>query len=206
LTNGWDRHLREKAAKKFNIDFEEMNNRHALTFDTYEIGKISLDEYLNRIVFYQPRPFSLNEFKEFMFTQSHSYPEMVQLIMNLKQQYSLRVVVVSNEGRELSVDRIQRFRMKEYVDVFVCSGFVGLRKPDVDIYRLAWDLAQVEPKEVIYIDDRPLLAEIGRQLGMQVIQHITFEQTQAVLKDFLSVKPTGRTNGYVRASSDIIRQ
>ena len=67
LSNGWDHQLREKAAKKFGLDFMEMNQRHALTFDTYEIGKITLDEYLNRVVFYVSRSFSHEDFKEFMF-------------------------------------------------------------------------------------------------------------------------------------------
>ena len=188
LTNGWDRHMREKVAQKFHLDYEEMNSRHALTFDTYEIGKISLDEYLNRVVFYQPRSFSLEEFKECMFAQSQPYPEMIQLIRDAKVRYSLRIVVVSNEGRELMIQRINRFRLKEFVDIFVCSCFVGLRKPDEEIYRVAWDVAQVEPKEVIYIDDRTMLVEIGNKLGMKSIQHKTLEQTRSLLKDILPLQ------------------
>jgi putative hydrolase of the HAD superfamily len=189
LTNGWDHHMREKAAQKFLLNYEDMNSRHALTFDTYEIGKITLDEYLKRVVFYQSRSFSLDEFKEFMFTQSQSYPEMIQLLRDIKSRYSLKTVVVSNEGRELMEQRIQRFRLKEFIDFFICSGFVGLRKPDEEIYRIALDSAQVDPKEVIYIDDRSMLVEIGNQLGLQSIQHISFEQTKNLLENFLSDIP-----------------
>jgi putative hydrolase of the HAD superfamily len=53
LTNGWDRRLRREAAEKFGLDHEEMNERHHLTFDTYEEGKLSLEEYLTRVVFYE---------------------------------------------------------------------------------------------------------------------------------------------------------
>src|SRR6266516_2408383 len=74
LTNGWGRNSRARAADKFGLDYGEMNERHHLTFDTYEEGKLSLDEYLNRVVFYEPRPFSQDEFKEFMFAQSRPYP------------------------------------------------------------------------------------------------------------------------------------
>jgi len=185
LTNGWDHHMRERVAQKFHLDYEEMNSRHALTFDTYEIGKISLDEYLNRVVFYQPRSFSLEEFKECMYGQSQAYPEMIQMIKDLKAHHSLRIVVVSNEGRELMIQRINRFRLKEFVDIFVCSCFVGLRKPDEEIYRIAFDVAQVDPKEVIYIDDRPMLVEIGNKLGMKSIQHKALEQTKLSLKNIL---------------------
>lgn len=206
LTNGWDHHMRESVAQKFNLNYEEMNSRHALTFDTYEIGKITLDEYLNRIVFYQPRSFSLEAFKECMFSQSQPYPKMIKLIRDIKERYSLRIVSVNNEGRELMIHRINKFHLKEFIDFFVSSGFVGLRKPDEQIYRMALEMAQVDPKEVIYIDDRPMLTEIGQKLGMQSIQHKTFEQTETLLKKMLLNTPAGRINGYVGASTDTFRQ
>lgn len=184
LSNGWDHQLRMKAAEDFHLDFAEMNKRHSLTFDTYEIGKISLDTYLDRVVFYTSRPFTHAEFKEFMFNQSHSYPEMHNLILELKKWHSIRVVAVTNEGKELMEDRIKKFHLKDMIDLFICSGFVGLRKPDIAIYRLALDIAQVKPQEVVYIDDRPMLAEIGSQIGMQAIHHTSFEQTQKLLNDF----------------------
>lgn len=201
LTNGWDRSMRERAAQKFNLDLIDLNQRHALTFDTYEIGKITLDVYLDRSVFYIPRNFSRDEFKEFMFSQSQAYPEMIQLIRDIKKRYSLRTVAVSNEGRELMNHRIHQFQLKEFIDFFVCSGFVGLRKPDNAIYHMALEMAQVKPQEVIYIDDRPMLAEIGGQLGMKAIQHKNIQQTQNTLKDLLSVNPTGRIDDYAGTSS-----
>lgn len=186
LTNGWDHSMRERAAKLFNLDAVEMNKRHALTFDTYEIGKISLDVYLDRIVFYEPRNFTREKFKEFMFDQSQPHPKMIELFLDLKHRFDFKIVVVSNEGRELMINRINRFNLKEFVDVFICSCFVQLRKPDEEIFRLAFDIAQANPKEVIYIDDRLMLVEIGRQLGMTALQHTTFENTQQQLMDLLS--------------------
>jgi putative hydrolase of the HAD superfamily len=185
LTNGWDHHSREQAAQKFNLDLIELDKRHGLTFDTYEIGRITLDTYLDRVIFYIPRPFSREEFKEFMFAQSQPYPEMIQLIRDFKTRYSLRTVVVSNEGRELMLHRIKRFRLKEFIDFFVCSYFVGLRKPDEEFYHMALEMAQVQPQEVIYIDDRQMLAEIGRELGMQAIQHNDLQHTEDLLKQLL---------------------
>lgn len=185
LSNGWDHALREKAAQTFQLDRVEMNKRHALMFDTYEIGKISLDDYLEKVVFYQPRTFSLQEFKEFMFSQSFSFPEMIELIRTLKKEQSLRIVAVSNEGRELMENRIKKFQLKSFIDIFICSSYVGLRKPDYAIYHLALDLSQAKPEEVIYIDDRPLLAEIGRSLGLQTIQHSSVDQTRKLLYDLL---------------------
>src|SRR5689334_3321256 len=101
LTNGWGRDSRARAADKFGLDYDEMNERHHLTFDTYEEGKLSLDEYLNRVVFYKERSFSREEFKDFMYAQSQPFPEMIGLMRALKTQHGLHVAAVSNEGREL---------------------------------------------------------------------------------------------------------
>lgn len=185
LTNGWDRHMREKASYIFELNYEEMNKRHNLIFDTYEIGKISLDEYLKRVVFDQERSFSIESFKKFMFEQSQPFDEMIDFIKKIKKDWNLQIVVVSNEGRELMQNRIDQFKMKAFVDIFVVSGFVHLRKPDSDIYQLALDLAQVKPEQVIYIDDRPLLAEIGKHIGMTAIQHQNYEQTKMILDSLL---------------------
>lgn len=183
LSNGWDHHMREKAAQVFHLDYEEMNRRHALTFDTYECGKISLDTYLDRAVFYVPRNFSKEEFKTFMFTQSTEKPYMIEMIRTIKNRFGLKTVVISNEGRELMEDRINRFKMKEFIDFFICSAFVKLRKPDEEIYRLAIDMAQVKPSEAIYIDDREMLVKIGKDLGFESIQHIDYEETYQKLMD-----------------------
>ena len=112
LTNGWDRKSREAAARKFNLDLDELNDRHRMTFDTYESGKLSLDEYLQRSVFYTDRPFRLEQFRSFMYAQSIAYPEMIDLIKGLKARYGLKIAVVNNEGRELNEHRIRTFYLK----------------------------------------------------------------------------------------------
>src|SRR5215469_2457944 len=87
LTNGWDRRSREAAAKKFNLDIDELNDRHRMTFDTYEAGKLSLDEYLRRTVFCKEQSFTMDEFKTFMYDESKAYPEMIDLVKTLKTKY-----------------------------------------------------------------------------------------------------------------------
>ncbi len=134
LTDGWNRESRKNAAAKFNLDLEELEERHHLTFDTYEEGKLSLDDYLKRIIFYEKRTFTIDEFKKFMYAQSSPFPEMIKSITQLKKQYSLKVGVVSNEGRELTEYRIKEFKLDQFVDFFISSSFVHLRKPDVDIF------------------------------------------------------------------------
>jgi len=179
LTNGWDRGLRKAVAAQFEIDPDEMDERHHLTYDTYEAGKISLSVYLQRVVFYEPRNFTEDQVVDFMLSQARAFPEMIDLYQRLKAKHGFRIVVVSNEGRELTADRIQRFKLKELVDIFVVSSYVHFRKPDEDIFRLALDVAQADPAEVVYVDDRPMFAEVACRLGMREIWHRDLERTRA---------------------------
>jgi putative hydrolase of the HAD superfamily len=159
-----------------------MDERHHLTFDTYEEGKLSLDEYLNRVVFYQERPFSREEFKAFMYAQSQPFPEMIGLMRSLKKQHSLQMVAVSNEGRELTTYRVQQFKLGTFIDFFISSCFVHYRKPDADMYRIALDIAQVHPEQVVYIDDRAMFVEVAQGLGLQGIIHKDYETTQKAIE------------------------
>jgi putative hydrolase of the HAD superfamily len=170
-TNGWGRESRKAAAETFGLDLAEMDQRHHLTFDTYEAGKLSLEGYLDRIVFYEPRPFTKAKFTEFMLSRSQPYPEMLSFITRLKEKFRLRIVVVSNEARELTLHRVDSFGLKKFVDAFIFSCFVHLRKPDVDIFRLALDVSLVSPDRVLYIDDRPMFVEAAHTLGIRGIVH-----------------------------------
>ena len=180
LTNGWGSSSRKLAAEKFGLDARETESRHNLTFDTYEVGKITLDEYLQRIVFYAPRTFTMNDFREFMYAQSQPYPEMLDLVRRVKAS-GRNIVVVSNEGRELTEYRIKTFKMAEFADFFVSSCFVHFRKPDRDIFQMAIDLAQATPAESAYLDDRPMFVEVAASCGLQAIRHTDYESTKAAL-------------------------
>ena len=171
LTNGWDRKSREAAAKQFGLDLDDLNDRHRMTFDTYETGKLSLEEYLKSSVFYKERPFTMEEFRTFMFNQSVAYPGMIDLIRGLKAKYNLRIAVVNNEGRELNEHRIRTYKLGEFVDFFISSCFVHFRKPDADIWKVALDIAQVPKEEVVYIDDRPMFVQVAQGLGIRGIIH-----------------------------------
>ncbi|HEY0297853.1 MAG TPA: HAD family phosphatase [Arachidicoccus sp.] len=184
LNNGWDRKKRAAAVEKFKLDAEELNERHHLTFDTYEEGKISLDEYLDRVVFYQKRSFSKKAFKEFMFNSSSAYPDMIELLKSLKQKYGFHIAVVSNEGRELNDHRIKHFGLNEFVDFFISSSFVHLRKPDADIFKLALDIAQVDPEEVLFLDDREMFVQVAERLGIKGIVHKSYEETKKAFAEY----------------------
>ncbi len=181
LTNGWDRKARELAAETFQLDRKEMDERHHLTFDTYEMGKLTLEQYLCRVVFYEKRNFTEQDFRDFMFAQSKPFPEMIDLIRTLKAEYKLKIAVVNNEGRELNQHRIEKFKLNSFVDFFISSCFVHVRKPDEDIYRIALDIAHVPPEQVAYLDDRLMFVQIAQSLGIRAVHHKDYASTTAKL-------------------------
>ena len=184
LTDGWGHKFRKLAVKEFNLDPEEMEIRHSIVFETFEIGKLTLEEYLNLVVFYQPRSFTQAQFQEFMFARSESDPKMIGLIRQLKAKYGLKIIVVSNEARELNSHRIQKFRLDKFVDSFISSCYVGLRKPDADIFRLALDIAQVPANQVVYIENTPMFVKIAEGLGIRGICHTDYKSTCEKLASF----------------------
>jgi putative hydrolase of the HAD superfamily len=182
LTNGWDHKSRNKAAESFGFDFKDFDSRHQLLFGDYETGKITLDDYLTHALFYQPRSFTMGAFKKFMYAQSAPYEDMINFVKNLKRDHSLKVVIVSNEGRDLTAHRLASFGLKEIGDFFIVSCFVGVRKPDRRIYHMALDMSQSRAEESVYLDDRQLFVELAQEMGIFSICHKDLATTKLALE------------------------
>jgi putative hydrolase of the HAD superfamily len=181
LTDGWGRVFRDRAVKEFGLNSEELESRHSQAADIYELGKLNLEEYLDRVIFYEKRPFSRERFRQFMFAQSRPFPEMIQLVRKIKALNEMKVVVVSNESRELNDHRIRKFKLEEFVDFFVSSCYVGIRKPDADIYRFAMDTARVPAKRVVYIENTPMFVNVAEGMGIRSVFHANIETTRVKL-------------------------
>jgi putative hydrolase of the HAD superfamily len=186
LTNGWGHESRQAAAAKFGFDYTEMNALHEFIFNVYEIGKISLDEYLNTTLFYRPRNFSKQAFVDFMLSQSAALPAL-QWMIQFKKKYSnrFRFISINNEGKELNDYRIRQFRLHECFDAFISSCEVGMRKPDPGIFQLAMGIAQAGPKQCIYFDDRQILVDAAAKTGMACYRHTGTENMRAILEALL---------------------
>jgi len=181
LTDGWDHLARKRAAANFKLEWAEMEERHHLTFEIYEEGKITLQEYLSLVVFNEKRLFTRSQFRSFMFAQSEPFPEMIALVAQLKLRLGMKIAIVSNEGRELNAYRIRKFKLDRFVDCFISSCYVHIRKPDADIFRLALDIAQVEASQAVFIDNTPMFVQIAEGLGIQSILHTDCKSTRARL-------------------------
>jgi putative hydrolase of the HAD superfamily len=184
LSDGWGRVSRKLAAESFNLDAQELDDRHHQAFATYELGKLTLNEYLDRVVFHEPRSFTHDVFWQFMCAQSTAMPEVLEMFRMLKAIHRLKVVAVSNEARELNAYRIQAFNLTDLVDCFVSSCFVHLRKPDADMFRLALDISQVTPEQVVFVENTEMFVQIAEDLGIPSVFHTDYESTRAKLAAF----------------------
>ena len=176
LTNAWDRTERGRAFEHFGLDPDEFHSRHEMVVSSFERGKISLDEYLDRTVFYCPRSFTRNAFRDFMFELSQPLPERLPFVLELADSSKYFMGTINNESRELNLHRIEKFRLREVFRVFFSSCFVGYRKPERDIYRLALETTQFPAEECCFLDDRAINLEGAAQLGMQTIQVQSLQQ------------------------------
>ncbi len=170
LTNAWDRSQREAALEHFKLDEEEFADRHEMVVSSFERGKIGLDDYLDRTVFYRARPFSRDEFKQYIFSLSQPNTEALTFARQLADSKKYLMGTINNESRDLNLYRIEKFGLHSIFSLFVSSCFVGLRKPEQDIYRLALEITQKAPEECCFIDDRSINLEAAKRVGMHTIK------------------------------------
>jgi putative hydrolase of the HAD superfamily len=181
LSNGWDRGARAAAAQKFGLDWEELQDRHDLASPAFETGKITLDMYLERIVFYRKRPFTRKEFTDFIFAQSSEFPESRAVLSGVAAAGKYLLATINNEPLELNERRIKQFDLRREFKAFFSSCFVGIRKPDEGIYKLALEVTQRQPEECLFIDDRELNLECANMLRMRTIHFQNAAQLRAEL-------------------------
>jgi len=182
LSNAWDHTQRRQAIEKFALDPGEFSERHELVVSSFERGKISLDDYLERTVFYRVRAFTRDEFKAFMYSLSVADEQAVAFAKSLASSGKYLMGTINNESRELNAYRMDTFGLRSIFRIFVSSCFVGLRKPEEAIYRMALDITQQAPRSCCFIDDRALNLEVAKRLGMHTVEMDGVEHLRAELQ------------------------
>jgi len=191
LSNGWDRASRAEAAEKFGLDWEDFQDRHDLANPAFDTGRITLDTYLDRTVFYRKRPFTRDDFKAFIFSQSQEFPESRAVLAQVAKSGKYFLATINNEPLELNLLRIEKFDLRREFEAFFSSCFVRLRKPEEGIYRLALEVTQRRPEECLFIDDRALNLDCARQLGMRTVHF----QNAAQLRQELAANGVSEAGG-----------
>jgi len=184
LTNGWDHVAREKSTKEFSLSYEEMEKRHKPLFKKFEKGKLSLDEYLDQVVFYRKRNFSKKDFIEFMLSQSRPHYSTFKILDNLASKRKYHLATINNESRELNEYRIEEFGLRKYFQCFFSSCYLGVRKPEEEIFDKALQIFQKEPEKCLYIDDRKENYNAAKNSGLHTILLDKPENLKIKLEEF----------------------
>ena len=183
LSNAWDRTQRQRALASFGLDEVEFDDRHEMLVSSFERGKIGLAEYLERTIFYRPRSFTPQQFEDCMFSLSQANAEALQIAQSLARSGKYLMATINNESTEINLYRIRTFGLRDIFDLFVSSCFVGLRKPEEGIYKLALEVTQRRPEECCFVDDRVLNLDAASRLGMHVIRMEKAEQLRQDLEN-----------------------
>ena len=121
LTNAWDRSQRDLALAKFQLDPVEFQDRHEMVVSSFERGKISLDEYLDRTIFYRARSFTRDAMKMYMYSLSQTLPGTLDLARSLAASGKYQMATINNESRDLNLYRIETYGLREVFEFFVSS-------------------------------------------------------------------------------------
>jgi putative hydrolase of the HAD superfamily len=184
LSNGWGRSSRQESAKVFGLDWEEFQDRHDLCFPALDAGLITLDEYLDRVVFHRPQNFTRQQFSEFIYAQSVEFPLTRAILDEVTRSGKYFIGAINNEPLELNQYRIEKFDLRRNFAVFFSSCYVRSRKPEATIFRVALEVSQRPAEQCIFIDDRPLNLEVPRRLGMNAVHYQDAQSLRAQLRKF----------------------
>jgi putative hydrolase of the HAD superfamily len=191
LTNGWDHKERATVLAHFGVDRDAFEQRHPDANDAWEKGLITVEEYLQKTVFFEPRTFTVNDFVEAMKAESQVLEDSaLEILGELAASDSVALGMLNNEARELNDYRIQTFQLRGLFDQFLSSCYVGLRKPDARMFHLALDVLQRDPHEIAFVDDREGNVEAANAAGMRGVH---YQGAQGLKKQFeaLGIKLQG---------------
>ena len=120
-SNGWDREQREQAVRRFDLNPEDFQWRHEEVVGEWEEGRISLEEYLDIAVFYTDRPFSHQDFIDFMYSQSVPNQAAIDIARRLSAEARFTLMTLNNESEELNIHRIESFGISQIFEAFISS-------------------------------------------------------------------------------------
>lgn len=169
LTNGWDTDARLAAAAHFVLDVEETEDRHQARADGFERGQLSLDAYLDHVVFHRDRTFSRDAFIAFMRSRSEPHSASLSVIGRLASDRLYRLATINNESREVNRYRIETFGLGQIFSEFFSSCYLGVRKPDARIYKIALEVMQADREASLFVDDREENVAGAEAVGLRAL-------------------------------------
>ena len=124
------------------------------------------------------RPIEMHSFGERYFEHLRPNDELIDYMRSLRGR-GYKMAICTNNVREWEPLWRAKLPVDEIFDVVVDSGWVGVRKPDREIYDLTLERLAVEPGAALLLDDIELNCDAARMLGMHAVHFRANDQAIA---------------------------
>ncbi|MFH1325796.1 MAG: HAD-IA family hydrolase [archaeon] len=181
-------HIKEihrEVAAKLNLSFDDYMDAIDSAYAKSMEGKISKKQTLEHLSknFKKPKKevekIYFDSYKK-SFTQNK---QLYNLAFNLKKQKH-KIGILSDQWH-LSKNSVIPEKYSERFDVVVVSCDVGVRKPDLKIYKLFLKKIKLPAKNVLFIDNRQWNLTPAKKLGMKTILFRNNKQLFKEIRKFL---------------------
>ena len=155
-----------------------------------EKGRLSEDEFIGRLEGELGR--KMGSFRDTYFAHLHPNQRMIGYMRELKER-GLRMALLTNNVREWEpIWRAKLPDVDEIFEVVVDSAFVGMRKPEPEIYELTVERLGdgLEPGDCVFLDDIEANCDAAAALGMHAVHFADNDQAIAQIEAALG---DGRT-------------
>ncbi|MFT7645568.1 MAG: putative hydrolase of the HAD superfamily [Candidatus Poriferisodalaceae bacterium] len=161
------------------VDLAELRKRREVfdkdpqqtPFARLERGEIMLDDYLRLMRENMPGSEVLwdQESPHFMFSKLTVRPEVINLIAQLRRR-GFATALLTNNVAEMWPLLLETTPVDDLFDVSVNSAFVGMRKPEHDIYHYTLDLLGVSAPKAVFLDDMAPNIAAAKAIGMGTVR------------------------------------
>jgi putative hydrolase of the HAD superfamily len=173
------------------LSFEQLGQamadaaEHAGIHPLYELekGAITEAEFLRMLEAELDPGTSLSGMRDVYFEHLHPNRAMIDFMRELRA-HGLRMALLTNNVREWEPQwRAKLPEIDEIFEVVIDSAFVGMRKPDAEIYELTLErLGDVTAAECVFVDDVDVNCETAQKLGMRAVHYRDAEQAIAEIR------------------------
>jgi putative hydrolase of the HAD superfamily len=143
-----------------------------------EKGTIAESEFLRMLEAELEPGTSLKGMRDVYFEHLHPNRSMIEFMRDLRGR-GLRMALLTNNVREWEPHwRAKLPELDEIFEIVVDSAFVGMRKPDPEIYELTLERlgGGLEAADCVFVDDVDVNCETARTLGMRAVHFVEADQ------------------------------
>ncbi|MDX6697704.1 MAG: putative hydrolase of the superfamily [Solirubrobacteraceae bacterium] len=138
-----------------------------------ETGRLTLADFLGGLSAAlreeTGRDVSLDGFGDAYFAELHPNEELLAFLRSLRDTRGLRLALLTNNVREWEPLWRAKLPVDELFELVVDSAFVGMRKPDPEIYELTLSRLGLPAQACLFLDDLDVNVTAARDLGLHAI-------------------------------------